>query len=78
MHDDASEAILRRNFAEEITHVAAGVKWFQYLCEREGLQAESVFHEKFPTYFKGNMKDVNVTARTEAGMPIEWLRPFME
>lgn len=31
-NDELSIEILNRNYLEEVTHVAAGVRWFSYLC----------------------------------------------
>ncbi len=77
VNDNVSAAILDRNFAEEITHVACGVKWFVYLCQRQGLDPQSVFHERFPMYYKGNIKEANLSARYAAGLPESWLAPFL-
>ena len=35
--DDESVKLLDILYADEITHVAAGIKWFQYICDKEGL-----------------------------------------
>ena len=75
--DVDSEQILLKNFAEELTHVSTGVKWFKYLCARQGVDPEAVFHERFPTYYKGNIKDANMQARQDAGIPMDWLKPFL-
>lgn len=77
IQDTTSDQILLRNYSEEITHVQAGVKWFQFLCARDSLDPKNVFHELFPTYYKGNIKDCNIQARRDAGMPDEWLLPFL-
>jgi uncharacterized ferritin-like protein (DUF455 family) len=76
--DQACQSILDNNFNEELTHVRAGVKWFCYLCTRSGLDPCSVFHDRFPKYFKGGLKDTNVEARISAGMPLEWFSPFVQ
>jgi len=39
--DEASAAIVRRILAEEVAHVAAGSRWFRYLCELRGLDADA-------------------------------------
>jgi uncharacterized ferritin-like protein (DUF455 family) len=59
-------------------YVRAGVKWYSYLCTRSGLDPCSVFHDRFPKYFKGGLKDTNVEARISAGMPLEWFSPFVQ
>ena len=78
IQDTTSEKILLKNFSEELTHVKAGVKWFKFLCERDSLDPANVFHERFPTYYKGNIKDCNIQARRDAGMPDDWLEPFLQ
>jgi uncharacterized ferritin-like protein (DUF455 family) len=35
--DDESVKLLDILYEDEITHVAAGLKWFQYICDKEGL-----------------------------------------
>ena len=35
--DDISVALLDILYKDEITHVAAGIKWFQYGCQKNGL-----------------------------------------
>lgn len=35
--DEKSTRVLENNFAEEIFHVATGIKWFQYLCNNRAL-----------------------------------------
>jgi len=41
--DAAGAAILDIILRDEIGHVAAGDRWFRYLCEQRGLQAEATF-----------------------------------
>ncbi len=35
--DDVSVKLLDELYEDEITHVAAGIKWFQYSCSKRGL-----------------------------------------
>ena len=79
-------------YPEEITHCAAGVRWFKYLCLRsttltpnEDFEVEKVkddvvihkFHTTVKTYFKGILKPpFNVEARAAAGFVPEWYEPL--
>lgn len=63
-------AALRTIYAEEVGHVAYGVKWFNWLCGREGLDPKEVFHALVRRYFPGSLKPpFNAEKRAEAGMP---------
>lgn len=41
--DEASIAVLEVILREEVAHVAAGSRWFRWLCEREGLKPWPTF-----------------------------------
>uniref|UniRef100_A0A6B2LDH2 DUF455 domain-containing protein n=1 Tax=Arcella intermedia TaxID=1963864 RepID=A0A6B2LDH2_9EUKA len=67
-------------YPEEITHVAKGLKWFSYLCQRESPPKEPVkkFIALVPNYFKGSLKPpFNGKARAEGGMTEEWYLPLV-
>jgi uncharacterized ferritin-like protein (DUF455 family) len=72
------QEILLNNFHEELTHVQAGVKWFTFICQKYDLDPTTVFHDRFPNYFKGRLKDTNFEARKAAGFPLEWFAPFVQ
>lgn len=75
--DAESLAILRKNFREETTHVAAGVRWFRFLCEQDGRDPVQTFHEIVPRYFHGLLKPpFNKAARDQAGLLEEWYIPL--
>ena len=75
--DTKSLEILDQNFAEEITHVGAAVKWFTYLCEREGLAVVPTFHAIVRDQFSGKLKPpFNTSARMKANMGSEWYVPL--
>jgi uncharacterized ferritin-like protein (DUF455 family) len=71
--DDASAAIVRRILAEEVAHVAAGSRWFRYLCELRGLDPDSEFLRLIDTRLGGKMHGpFNLTDRGRAGFtPLE-------
>ncbi|KAG7376702.1 hypothetical protein PHYPSEUDO_012867 [Phytophthora pseudosyringae] len=75
--DDVSLKIIHKNYSEETTHVGAGVRWFRYVCERDGDDPIAKFHEIVPQYYKGTLKaPFNKEARDRAGMLEEWYIPL--
>ncbi len=71
--DSKSANILKIIYEEEIGHVAKGVKWFFYICERENRNKEDYFKELISTYFRGHLKPpFNVKARESAGFPLSF------
>ena len=74
---DARAAILERIGDEEIPHVAAGVRWFDFLCERRGLDPATAFQELIRSRFKGQIKGpFNQDARAQAGFPERYYLPL--
>ncbi|KAF6027537.1 hypothetical protein EB796_014152 [Bugula neritina] len=70
-NDQESLSILQTVFTEEITHVAAGMKWFNYICEHSETKLDPVktFHEIVRKNFRGYLKPpFNTEARSKAGM----------
>ncbi|KAJ3671352.1 hypothetical protein LUZ60_007431 [Juncus effusus] len=75
-------------YPEEITHCAAGIRWFRFLCLRsaENLTVDDddkdgfvikKFHEVVRRYFRGPLKPpFNVEARKNAGFGPEWYEPL--
>jgi len=62
---------------DEITHVAAGVKWFSYLCKKKSLDPVTEFIATVPKYFRGTIRPpFNTQARTAGGMSEEWYLPL--
>ena len=67
--DTESADILSIIYSEEIAHVAAGVRWFTYICKRENHVSDLYFKSLLNTYYKGTLKPpFNTQARTEAGL----------
>ncbi|MGB0696360.1 MAG: ferritin-like domain-containing protein [Rhodospirillaceae bacterium] len=66
-------AVLERIAADEVSHVAAGVRWFIALADQSGLDPEALFEAKVLETRPGGPKPpFNVAARAEAGMPERW------
>lgn len=66
--DEAGAAILSTILNDEITHVAAGSRWFRYICEQRGLEPETTFARLLQEHLKGRVKcPLNREARLRAG-----------
>lgn len=77
--DMTSSALLKTIYEDEISHVAVGKKWFDYLCDKEGLDPVTTYHDCVRTYFKGTLKrPFNEPARREAGLTPIFYEPLAE
>jgi uncharacterized ferritin-like protein (DUF455 family) len=75
--DAESAAILRRLYADEIGHVAAGVRWFDELCRGRGLDPAAIFQDRVRRHFTGALKPpFNREARDAAGFPAAYYAPL--
>ncbi len=67
--DKRSAAIMTRIYADEITHVATGFRWFSSVCNSSGESPEVQWQRLVRTYFKGPLKPpFNDSAREKAGL----------
>ncbi len=67
--DMESAALLQKIGNEEIPHVAAGVRWFEFLCKRRKQPPIPRFRELVDSRFKGQLKPpFNHSARSTAQM----------
>src|SRR3546814_6033531 len=58
----------------EIAHVAAGTRWYQYCCERDGVEPIEMFFSLLRDYMGINLRGpFNRPARLEAGFVEEEL-----
>ena len=72
-------AALKVIYAEEVSHVAYGSKWFNWLCGRDGSDPKEVFHRLVRRYFHGTLKPpFNEEKRAEAGLPPDFYWPLTE
>lgn len=77
--DAGAVAALRTIYAEEVGHVAYGVKWFNWLCGRDGIDPKEVFHRLVRQYFHGPLKPpFNEEKRAESGLPPDFYWPLAE
>lgn len=75
--DGESAAALEVIYKDEIGHVAAGVRWFDYLCARRGIAPEAYFHQLVGQNFHGRLKPpFNRDARLRAGMAASLYEPL--
>lgn len=72
-------AALEVIYAEEVSHVAYGSKWFNWLCGRDGSDPKEVFHTLVRQYFHGNLKPpFNEEKRADAGLPPDFYWPLAD
>jgi uncharacterized ferritin-like protein (DUF455 family) len=77
--DDKTVDALQVIYAEEVSHVAYGSKWFNWLCGRDGLDPKDAFHHLVRTYFHGGLKPpFNEEKRAEAGLPPDFYWPLVD
>lgn len=63
---------------EEVSHVAYGSKWFNWLCGRAGDDPKDVFHALVRRYFHGTLKPpFDEARRAEAGLPPDFYWPLV-
>ncbi len=76
--DHDSARVLQTIYMEEKNHVAAGARWFTYLCERRGEVPDATFHRLVKQHFRGALKPpFNKPAREEAGLPSGFYEPLV-
>lgn len=67
--DEETVRVLEIVHADEVTHVAAGHRWFTWLCAREGVDPVETFREEVRLGWHGDIKGpFNAEARDRAGM----------
>jgi uncharacterized ferritin-like protein (DUF455 family) len=66
-------------YAEEVSHVAYGSKWFHFLCGRDNVDPVPRFHELVRKYFHGPLKPpFNEEKRADAGMAPDFYWPLVD
>ncbi|WP_200894473.1 ferritin-like domain-containing protein [Sphingomonas sp. SRS2] len=72
--DMRSGRILRRIAEDEIGHVAAGVEWFRFLCDRERIDCVQNWQLQVRRHFRGTIKPpFNDSSRAKAGLTKEMM-----
>ena len=77
-NDMETANILQIILEEEVGHVGAGTRWFRYLCEQRGLDADTTWFERVSHYLGGDIRcPLNYEDRDRAGFresELEWLK----
>jgi uncharacterized ferritin-like protein (DUF455 family) len=69
--------VLESILEDEISHVAAGVKWFNHLCERANIEPAGHYQKIIRTHFtKGLKAPFNHIARERAQFPAAYYEPL--
>ena len=77
--DDASAAILNIIMEEEVSHVATGKRWFDYVCGCDRSDPISHWQSLVRRYFNGSLKPpFNIDARTAARFSAAFYAPLAE
>lgn len=77
--DEETVAALEVILAEEVSHVAAGSRWFRWYCARERIAPEPKFRELLADYARAVLHGpFNVDARAAAGFSEEELAALQE
>lgn len=75
--DQASADIIEIIYRDEKRHVAFGMKWFRFMCQRANLPLEATFHKLVREHFRGPLKPpFNEAARSEAGLSPSFYKPL--
>lgn len=66
-------------YAEEVSHVAYGSKWFNFLCGRADSDPKDTFHSLVRRYFPSPLKPpFNEEKRADAGLPPDFYWPLSD
>lgn len=75
--DHASAAALQLIHDEEISHVAAGRRWFDVVARTRGREPRDYWQDLVRRYFRGEIKrPFNEPSRTRADFPADWYEPL--
>lgn len=75
--DNASADLLDLIAAEEVAHVAAGVRWFEFICEQQNLEPVATYQRIVQERFKGRLKPPFAdAARAAAGFHSAYYTPI--
>src|SRR5690606_18397657 len=75
--DEKSVAVLNKILTDEITHVAAGNRWFHYICMQQNIDPRTNWQQLVREHYKGLLKPpFNSDARGRAGLPEDYYAPL--
>lgn len=76
--DKETADILAVIYTDEIKHLAVGVRWFEHVCTRRGIDPIATYERMITERFTGRPKPpFNLDARAAAGMRAAYLKPWM-
>jgi uncharacterized ferritin-like protein (DUF455 family) len=76
--DAETAAVLDVIYVDEIKHLAAGIRWFEFACVQTTRDPHVVYREILAARFTGTLKGpFNLPARAEAGMSSAYLMPWL-
>ena len=77
--DEASADALQIIHDDEITHVAAGRRWFSHLAEARGLDPAAAFQDLVRRHHGSRIKPpFNRAGRDKAGLFADWYEPLVD
>lgn len=72
-NDKEGFSILEKIIQEEVSHVAYGLKWFEYICKRNKKQPSQEFKTILQKHgLKINPKQLNWELRKKTGLSMEF------
>jgi len=79
MEDAKTADIMERIGFEEIAHVRAGTRWFNYIAERRGLNPQNTYQGFVRERFNSVLKSpFNTEARNDAGLTADYYMPVSD
>ena len=75
--DNDSVAVLERIYNDEITHVAIGQRWFEWVAAKRGVVPGPTWQSLVRRYYKAPLKQpFNYDARRKAGLRANVYEPL--
>lgn len=77
--DVDSVAVLKVIYRDEVGHVAAGVRWFEWVAGQRGLEPKTTYRDLVRRHFTSRIKPpFNTAARDAAGFSADWYESLAE
>ena len=77
--DTDSVAVLKVIYQDEVGHVAAGVRWFEWVAGQRGLEPKATYQKLVKRHFTSRIKPpFNTAARDAAGFSADWYKSLVE
>ncbi|WP_299398929.1 ferritin-like domain-containing protein [Pelagibius sp.] len=77
--DHRSAGVLDVIYRDEVGHVAIGKRWFDHLCQRDGVDPRRTWQDLVRRHFKGQLKPpFNEDARQQANLPPDFYTALAE